>query len=302
MIMTTSLVAILLAPAAFAAPSSDAVFANAVGAASAEMRAAFRTASWNEEDALLDLLRDGDPEVRRQAVRSLKAWVWQRSSTKDRILDVYRDAREALAVRREAAKTLSAASGNWDVHRELLDYAKRGADASLRAVSYKALYWVVAQRNDVRDDVLDAARRETDKTVRLAAIWALFASNDNRVKDELRDLARRAADEDVRVEALKSGWGYMGYNDFRGDAYDLARNTASPAAVRRAAILLHANRVESRQKDLLEDIARRDSDPAMRQAAITALGAARSEEIQAFFHLVRRGHNGVVVYDPLDAE
>lgn len=301
MIMTTSLVAILLAPA-FAAPSSDAVFANAINAAHAEMRTAFKAASWNEEDALLDLLRDNDPEVRRQAVRSLKAWAWQRSSTRDRILDVYKNPSENMAVRREAAKTLSAASGDWNVQRELLDGAKRGTDASLRAISYKALYWAASQRNDVRDDLLDAARRETDKTVRLAAIWALFATNDNRVEDELRDLATRASDADVRVEALKSGWGYMGYNRFRDDAYDLARNTSTPAAVRKAAILLHANRVESRQKDLLEDIARRDSDPAARAAAIAALGNARSEEISNYFHLIRRGHNGVLVYDPIDAE
>ncbi|UPT75079.1 MAG: HEAT repeat domain-containing protein [Elusimicrobiota bacterium] len=300
--MTTWLVVAALTAPASATPSSDSVFLSAMGAAHAEMRAAFRTASWNEEDALLDLLRDRDAEVRRQAVRSLKAWVWQRSSTKDRVMDVYRNPNEDLAVRVEAAKTLSAASGNWDVQRELLDYAKRGTDVRLRAVSYKALYWAVAQRNDVRDDVLDAARRESDKTVRLAAIWTLFATNDNRVKDVLRDLARRDSDLDVRVEALKSGWGYMGYNDFRDDAYDLARQTTTPPAVRKAAILLHANRVESRQKDLLEDIARRDSDPAARAAAIAALGAARSEEIQNYFHLVRRGHNGVVVYDPLDAE
>jgi hypothetical protein len=94
----------------------------------------------------------------------------------------------------------------------------------------------------------------------------------------------------------------MAYNDFRDEVYDLARFTSTPAAVRKAAILLHSNRVNNNQKDMLEDIARRDSDPAMRSAAIVALGNPRAEELQTYFHLIRRDHNGVLVADPLDAE
>ena len=303
MIMTTWLVAIVLAAPASAAPLSDASFLGSAADVQSEMTAAFRTASWNEVDTLLDLLRDRDPEVRRQAVRSLKAWVAQRSSTRDRVLDVYRDSSEDLSVRREAAKTLSVVSGNSEIYRALLDYARRGSDASLRAVSYKALYWTTAQRSDVRDDVIDAARREHDPVVRLAAIWALFgASNDNRVQDVLQDIAKRDSSEPARVEALKSLYGGMGANDVRDLAYDLARNTGTPASVRRAAILLHSYRVTSSQRDLLEDIATRDPAPAMRAAAIIALGNPRAEELLTYFHLVRRDHNGVMVYDPLDAE
>lgn len=302
MIMTTWLVAAALAAPASAAPSSDASFFSAVAGVRAELNAGFKAASWNEVDTLLDLLRDRDPEVRRQAVRSLKAWVSQRSSTRDRVLDVYRSSSEDVAVRREAAKSLSVVSGYSEVYQALLDYARRGNDRSLRAVSYKSLYWAAAQRSDVRDDILDAARRESDPTVRLAAIWALFGVNDNRVKDALLDIARRDASEPARVESLKSLYGMMGYNDVRDVAYDLARDARTPSALREAAILLHSNRVTSSQKDLLLDIAARDSDPVMRRAAIVALGSPRAEEIWTYFHLVRRDQNGVMVSDPLDAE
>lgn len=303
MIMTTWLVALVLAAPVSAAPSSEASFFSAVAGARSEMTAAFRTASWNEEQTLLDLLRDRDAGVRRQAVRSLKAWVAQRSSTRDRVLDVYRSSSEDLSVRREAAKTLSVVSGYSEVQQALLDTARRGSDAGLRAISYKSLYWLASQRWDVRDDLIDAARRETDPSVRRAAIWALFtAAQDSRVQDVLKEIALRGSDQEARVEALKSLYGGMGSPDVRDLAYDLARNPAENAGARRTAILLHSNRVMSRQTDLLEEIASRDQNPAMRSAAILALGNPRAEELASHFHLIRRDQNGVLVSDPLDAE
>lgn len=301
--MTTWLVATILAAPAFAAPSSDASFFSALAGARSEINAVFRTASWNEEETLLDLLRDQNAEVRRQAVRSLRPWVAQRTSTRDRVLDVFRSSYEDLSVRREAAKTLSVVSTYNDVRDALLDQARRGSDAGLRAISYKALYWQASQRSDVRDDLLDAARRESNSFVRRAAIWGLFlASQDNRVQDVLKDIAKRDFDQNARAEALKSLYGGMGYPDVRDLAYDLARDANENATVRRTAILLHSNRVMSRQKDLLEEIATRDQNPAMRSAAILALGNPRADELFAHFHLLRRDHNGALVCDPLDAE
>ena len=302
MIIITLLVSSVLSAPAFAAPSSDASFASALSAGSAQIGAKFTVASWNEEQALLGLLRDRDIEVRRQAVRSLKAWVAQRTSTRDRVLEVFENRNEDLSVRREAAKTLSVVTTYPVVYRALLDYAQRGADVSLRAISYKSLYWAASQRPDVRDDVISAAQRENNQAVRLAAIWALFAVNGNPVKDALINIASRDNDEAARVEALKSLHGLMGYSDVRDLAYDLARNPNTAAVVRRAAILLHSNRVNSMQKDMLEEIATRDRDPQMRTAAIIALGNPRAEELQAYFHLIRRDQNGVLVNDPLDAE
>ncbi len=264
--------------------------------------AAFASTSWNEEQTLLDLLRDRDPEVRRQAVRALKAWVPHRNNIRERVLDIFKNSSEDLAVRREAAKTLSVVSSNSDVSEALLEQGKRGGDdVGLRAVSYKSLYWAAVRRSDVRDELLDAARRESDQTVRLAAIWALFAVNDSSVKDVLRDIARRD-DETVRVEALKSLYGLMGDSDVRDLAYSLARDSGTPAVVRRTAILLNSNHATSAQTDMLETIMKYDRDPAMRAAAIIALGNPRSEELQTHFHLIRTDQDGVLINDPLDAQ
>ncbi len=302
MIIITLLVVGVLSSPVSAAPSSDASFASTLAAGHAQIGAKFVVASWNEEQALLELLRDRDVEVRRQAVRSLKVWVAQRTSTRDRVLEVFENRNEDLSVRREAAKTLSVVTTYPVVYQALLDYAQRGTDLGLRAFSYKSLYWAVSQRRDVLDEVINAAQRENNQAVRLAAIWTLFAADGNPVKDALIGIAGRDNNEAARVEALKSLYGLMGYNDVRDLAYDLARNPNTAVAVRRAAILLHSNRVNTMQKDMLQEIATRDRDPQMRTAAIIALGNPRSEELQAYFHLIRRDHNGVLVNDPLDAE
>jgi hypothetical protein len=258
-------------------------------------------ASYNEEETLLGLLRDPDAAVRREAVRSLKTYVAMRWSTRDRVLDVLRDAREDMGVRRQAAKTLAAASNDHAVQRALLDQAERG-DAALRPIAYKSLHWAAAQRWDVRDALLDAARRGTDPEVRRAAVWGLFqAANDNNVQRVLIDLARRDADASVRDAALRSLYYGMGSPDVRRVSEDLAEDGSAPRAVRVSATLLNAFRVESRQRDLLERLAERDSDPEVRKAAITALGS-NPDAVTQHFHLIRRGQNGVIVSDPLDAE
>lgn len=258
-------------------------------------------ASYNEEQTLLDLLRDRDAAVRREAVKSLKTYVLQRSSTRDRVIDVLRDGSEELSVRRQAAKTLAAASNDGTVQRVLLETAQRG-DAGLRDIAYKALHWAAAQRWDVRDALLDEARRGSDPALRRAAIWGLFqTSNDNRVQDALIDIARRDRDAAVRDEALRSLYYGMGSPDVRRLSADLARDSSEPTALRVSAVLLNSFRVESSQTDMLERLAERDSDPAVRTAAVTALGRD-PESVTERFHLLRRNRNGGIIGDPLDGE
>lgn len=309
--MKTSLaaLAVLLAvPAASLEPVSDASFSGSLGAVRAAVtaelgkRARLAALGQQEEETLVELLRDRDPEVRRAAVRALKPYVGRRISTRDRVLEVLRDGREAEAVRYEAVKTLSAASGYREVYDRLLELAKRGPEG-LRAIAYKALYWQAAARSDVRDDVEEAARREREPAVRRAAIWALFASAANsRTRDILLDIARRDADEETRVEALKSLYGVRGNSDARDLTYDMARGRGASGAVRVAAILTLSHRFNNDERDLLQDIAERDPDPAARRAAITALGGPNQEELIRYFHLVRRDSNGVLIGDPLDYE
>lgn len=290
-------------PARATTLSSDTMFASSLHAAQAQLRTAFPAASWSEEDALLRLLRDRDPQVRRQAARALKAHVDLRMSTRNIVLALYKDPREEISVRREAAKTLSVVAFDREVHGALLGYAQRGADADLRQISYKALYRAVAQRADLRGGLQDASRHEPIAAVRHAAIWAMFAvPADNRTQDILMDIVRRDPDEAARVEALKSLYGTMVYPHMRALAYRLAGDTGTPPALRRTAILLHSFRVTPDQKDLLERIAAADLDPAMRTAAILSLGRPDSEELYRHFHLARVDRAGVVTRDPLEDE
>ncbi len=307
--LALALVAVVSAGSAEAAPARSSFIGDLqdISGALAPSGAGLRrslSASRQEEDTLLELLSDRDPQVRRQAVHAFKAYVARRSSHRDRVLEMALDRREETAVRYEAIKTLSAVCGYREVYDALLDLGRGSETPGLRGIAYKSLYPAAASRSDVRDALADTAKRAGGSDeARLGAIWGLFlATLNSSARDPLVDIARRDSDEAARVEALKSLFGAMGYHEVRELAEDLARDSQQPAAVRRAAILLHAARTSGRQRDLLEDIARRDVDPEARRAAILALGDPRGSEIARYFHWIRRDQNGLPVDDPLDAE
>lgn len=300
-------VALTLAPAA-ASGSDSSFLASAAGVQQAlkaqfartPMLAAFGR---QEEDTLLELTRDRDAEVRRNAVKALKAYVSGNYRTRDRVLEMLRDWNETAAVKYECIKSLSWASGESQVYDRLLEIAKRDNSTRLRAIAWKALYWQAFQRSDVRSDALYAARYESDPIVRRAAVWTLFgATGMSDVRDYLLDLAKHSGDSALRVEALKSLYQAMGMSEVRDLAYHLAKYELNDPAVREAAILMLANRVSNDQRDLLEDIAQRDNDARARRAAILALGSPSGDDIYRYFHLVRRDIHGQLVHDPLDDE
>lgn len=272
-------------------------------AVSFQADAALRALAQQEEESLLVLLNDRDPEVRRTAVKAFKNYVSRRSDYRDRVIAMVRSSSEVSAVKHEAIKTLSAVSHYNEVHDLLLDIMRRGSETELRVIAAKSLYHQAAARSDVRDRVLDAARREQEPAVRRAALWALFlASGNSSVRDVLQDIVRRDQDPEARVEALKSLYGTMGHSESRELVMRLASETAAPSALRVTAILSLSARTNSDATRLLDSIARRDHDADMRRAAIVALGDPRSEEIIRHFHLFRRDVNGLPVGDPLDYE
>lgn len=261
----------------------------------------FRLASSRERDVLVRLLRDPDPAVRKAALRALRQYVAQTSRVRDAVVGVYANANEEIEVRYEAAKTLVFVSGYSRVRDRLLYYAERGDDASLRSISYKALYTQTSATSRVRDRVLRAAVNESDKQVRLGAIWALFtASGDSRVRDPLVRMARYDRDEDVRIEALKSLYGAMGHSRVRDSILQVARDRSEKTAVRVPAVLLLSAVSNSRIRDTLKDMARYEKDPQLREAAILAMSPS-DERIAEYFHLVRRTQDGRMI-DPLAKE
>lgn len=258
--------------------TTDAAFAHSLNAG----RALIRVSAGNEEQALLEALGDRNPEVRVQALKGLKNYVAYNSRTRDRVMDVLGSGSELDSVRREAARALSAAVGDYRVREFLLKHAQSRNNASaVRAMSYKALYWQTQFDESLRDDVLEAAERESDLEVRLAAIWALmYAGGDSDVRRSLLDLAQRAGGA-VSREAAKSLYDQMRDSDVRRFARDAAERGSGQT--RHVAIMMLATRIFEEDTRLLEDIAKRDSDPEARRLAVTAL-AGHSVEVVYFFH------------------
>ncbi len=305
--------ALSLCAASARAAGSDAAFVGSVSAVHAALSASFREASaarqkiTSEEDDLLALLDSQDVNVRAAAARQLKQYADASGKTRARLLTLFQDRSENVFVRRDAARALSWGAADPDVRRALLDTAQRSSEpSSIREMSFKALYWQAFSYSDVRAAILEAAKRESDQTVRLAAIWALFnASGDPDVKDGLLSLAKNDSNVLVRVAALKSVWGEMSDPEVRNLARDYARETSTPALVRQAAILMLSRRFESEDTDLLQGIAQNDWDAEAKQAAILALGGPDSDQIVCYFHsfkYVWRDGIRYIVGDPIDQE
>ncbi|OGR46557.1 MAG: hypothetical protein A2X37_08785 [Elusimicrobia bacterium GWA2_66_18] len=288
------------------APASDDAFvsqAHAVRAAIQDFAgpAGLRLRSEQEWEALLELLRDPDPSVRVSAARSLRNFVAQREEVRTALLGRYRDETEDLDVRHAAAKTLSVASLDSRVRENLLDYARRGSELSLRVLSYKALYFCADSYPLVRQALLDAVERAGDKRERLGAIWGLFsASANSEVRRVLVETARRGKDQDLRVEALKSLYKTMLNAEAVEPVYDMARDGAEEPAVRYPCILLLSAVGANRTRELLAELARRERDPRLREAAITAMNPS-DERILRYFHLGGRTETGRIL-DPLESE
>lgn len=288
------------------APASDDAFVSQARAARAAIQdlagpAGFRLHSNQEWEALLELLRDPDPSVRVSAARALRNFVARREEVRAALLGRYRDETEDLDVRHAAAKTLSAASLDSRVRESLLDYARRGSEISLRVLSWKALYSCADSYPVVRQELLDAVERAGDKRERLGALWGLFsASAHSEVRRVLLKTARSGKDQDLRVEALKSLYKTMLNAEAVEPVYDMARDGAEKPAVRYPCILLLSAVGTSRTRELLAELARRERDPRLREAAITAMNPS-DESILRYFHLGGRTETGRIL-DPLESE
>lgn len=269
-----------------AAPLADADFSGVVGGTLkvfAPQVATLRASIDNDD--LRGMLQDRDPAIRQAALVAARDHMGD-SRIRDLVRDMARNVREETGVRREAARTLLWGSHDSDIRRVLIDLARGERDVPVRVMACKVLYFAAASDLGARDLLLDLADRERQAEVRLAAIWALFnAANHSEVRDALKDLAFSNEPEDVRLEALKSLYGAMNQSDIRDKVYDLARSAYGHKALRVAAVYaLSAASGDSRVRDLLEDMARRESDRELRLAAIKAQ-SSDVEFFRTYFHL-----------------
>jgi hypothetical protein len=280
------LAAALLAVAIPASANGDALFAGQLQSLRLAIKPALTQVAsiGSEEQTFLDALNSRRPEDRVQALKGLKRFVPQSSRARDAVLDHLGYYSEAVEVRREAARALTWGAGDSRVRDALLSAAKGYSNPlPVRAMAWKALYWQAQYDSRVRDDMRDAADRESNGEVRLAAIWALmYAGGDSRTRDFLLDTAKRSYDKTVAAEAFKSLYSQSRDSNVR----DFVRDTAKRGSgeLRYTAIMMLAERWDSSDTDLLSDIAKRDNDDQARRYALISLNGFGVEVIN-YFHL-----------------
>lgn len=258
----------------------------------------------SDEDRLLDLLQDPDTEVRRLAVKGLKFHI-QSTRVQAKLKDIVSGrAQEEPAVRREAVKSLSWASGSYDVKDLLKDLGRRSEETSFGALALKALH-LFTSYYDVREVLLERAKDPSDRELRFAAVWALYAFSNLewRVRDSLLDMLASDADTEIRLEALKSLYLAMSERRVSARMLDTARDSREPLELRRAAIwALSAVSGDYQVKNYLEEAARRDPELVLRTAALEALTDPASSRIRDFFHIGYRTWPDYRYHDPLENE
>lgn len=262
---------------------SDSVFVSALDAGRLSILAGASLSVSDEEQDLLDALNSRRPEDRIRAFKGLKSFVNFSDKSRAAALAHLGYSSEDASVRAEAARALSAAVGDENVRRALLKHAEdRSTPSAVRAMAYKALYWQTQYDESVRDEVLDAAKRESNAVVRFAAIWSLmYAGGDEDVRRALLDMAKNDSSAAVRREAAKSLYSQMNDSDVRRFARDTA--VSGSGELRYIGIMMLSTRMFEEDARLLEKIAKDDADAQARRYAVTAL-ASPVQEVVYFFH------------------
>jgi hypothetical protein len=270
--------------------NGDSLFSGSLAGVSQQIRTASALANLDESE-LMDLLEDRDAEVRVSALKTARHQLGFHTRVRAKVMEMARDGREEVSVRREAARSLYWVSNMSEPRDLLLDLAKRDREVPVRVMAYKALFLAAAQFNDVRDDLLDAARGERDPEARRAAIWALFDSTgDSDVVRVLKDIVvSYREDAATRAEAVKSLYLAMNRSEVRDAVLELAKSYREDGAVRIPAIYALSNaRGLSDVDRALEDMIR-GSDREIKLAAIKA----STDDVaffRSYFHLGLKPH------------
>lgn len=256
---------------------------------------------------LEDLLEDPNAEVRKAAVKSAKNDI-RSNSTREKVLDIFKNRSERRDIRVEAARALSYVSDYSDVQDEIRGLLRYGGSdpRELRVMAYKALWNVASINSGVQDFLVDAVKyNEKDPAARRAAIWALFyVSNYSGPANVLTNLLKYGnEDEATKVEAIKSLYNGLALQSgivdlFKGIAKGYG-NESKPVRIAALKALSGASNHSSVQS-FLEDIVRHENDQELRAAAVAAMSPDMAT-LRDFFHLpIKLEHGGFL--SPIEAE
>lgn len=267
------------------------------------VRPAVNTAVDNRS-ALLLLLDHPDPQVQKNALRSLRYSVGQTEYARRKVLSVMEDPRRTREVRYQAIKTLGWVAGYPDVQSRLMFYADHPQTASdFKALHMKALYTRAAGDPRVRQFLMNRMATERDPVALSGAIWALGeASHYPDTAAALMRAARFAPTPALQDAAMRSLYRGTGRPEVRAfiDAAIIGRVPASLEA-RESAVRLSGT-IAGTQRALAALAANpRAVDPRLNDAEAARLSAAATQalagdprETAVYFHRAFYG------YDPLD--
>lgn len=309
--MNKNIVAICLAALASPCWAAD-QFLSQLGAIQGQLKPALSAvaaaeASWgSEQDRLLEMSRSHDASNRQTAVRGMR-YVWHDEAIRGRVLEMLRDAKENIEVRRECLKTLTSQFNDGRAVEAIQFWAFReDSSPTLTALARKALHTAAVADSDARRELLGAARGGSVE-LRRAAIWGLFeaSQNDSVVRDFLLETAgSRREKADVRIEALKSLYLAMDTWKTKDMVLDWAKNKEEDLSLRYGAILALSRQKEDwGVKAALEDLSKDDQLRQIRHAAALSLADPGNPEIISYFHLgYRRGGPYGTYVDPIDVQ
>ncbi len=232
------------------------------------------------------LLDDPDAALRARAAKALRRYITWDERVPRKLLEVLDRAGEPDSVRRDALKSLAWAERDSVITRLIATAISPHNSIDIRSLAHKALS--LSAHSPAVVDILLATLHDSraDPEVREAAAWGLGGAVDrDAAVSALQETARMSWEPlPLRVEALKSLAGALSYETSRTVVLSVAQDPAEPASLREVAILsLVMIPSDYRARRILEDAARGDPDPLLRQAAIRAMGGL-TLELARYFH------------------
>lgn len=257
--------------------------------------------SGGDRELINKLLYDNDASVRIAAAMYLKHYANNHPEARWALIKVLHNRSEKDSLRRECAKSLSLAGHDQAASNALWRIASGAPLESddLRSASIKSLY-LMHNRHDVRvgvQNLLDRGDESLD--VRRAAAWSLFmAAGKIETREALLSVMEGRDEDELRLEAVKSLFGVTNVSRIRDALLKLAQDERESTTLRYGAILsMITRRGDWNVRRALEYIEKRDSNPALRAAALHALYRDIDYTIADFFHLAF--HPPGVQRDPL---
>ncbi|MFH1726495.1 MAG: HEAT repeat domain-containing protein [Elusimicrobiota bacterium] len=173
----------------------------------AAIKSLSRASNHRAHDALIDLAKDRDAAapLRVAALKALYSRTFDYGPAQDAALELLKDGKQPLEVRKGAAWSLFGSVGKYRSWSALLEVLQDdGEDASLRVEAARSLYYAVFDQHKVRQAVWGIAKDAREPSdLRKTTVLALHSAlSDYRIEEWLRELAQDSRQPELRLAAI----------------------------------------------------------------------------------------------------